>query len=245
MAQYRDRTFSKFDPTEPLTAQRQMTLHNVEVKRGDSVYDKVPDLSTEVCRRLWMTHHATYTKDYTPTAEQVTHGEGKEWMDEADGVSVVEGDNGWFTIQASWLGDGEKVRGAEAAETRATEVRSIGDTKGVSYAHTGGGWYSVTAPWLTEPEKVKGEDTAKARVAELIAGGKPETHLEEISATDALVLVSIEGEADDAEYVVNAPWLDAPERFVDPDAAEARQKALREAGPPEGWEPAVDGNTGE
>lgn len=40
--------------------------------------------------------------------------------------------------------------------------------------------------------------------------------------------------------IVNAPWLVQPETFADIDVAEARALELREAGPPEGWNPDED-----
>lgn len=170
--QYVDRTFGKFDPTKPLLAARQMTLLGHEVKGGDPISglkdaNDVP-IDVGVLTRLWMTRWAHYDEDFRPTPELETQGEGREWMDEADGVTVTEGDNAWYTIRAPWLGeDGEKVHGAEEAQVRAAELREAGDTKGVEYAHTGGGWYQVTAPWLPEAVKVKGEEAAKAKAVEL------------------------------------------------------------------------------
>lgn len=165
MGIYRPRSFGLFDPTKPLVAGRQMELGEHSLQGGDPIPDDVED---DIKRRLWMVEHAHYADDWTPTPEEVTHGEGLEWMDEAEGVSVSEGENGWYTISAAWLGeDGEKVHGLEAAEARAAELREAGDTKGVTYSHTGGGWYEVAAPWMETPVKVKGEDAAKAKAEEL------------------------------------------------------------------------------
>lgn len=242
MARYIDRTFRKFDASEPLVAKRQLTLLGEPVAKGEPIPDKV-DLA--VRRRLWMTRHADYKKDYTPTPEQETHGAGKEWMDEADGVSVTEGENGWFTIHAAWLGeDGEKVRGAEAAEARAAEVREEGDTKGISYAHSGGGWYLITGPGVPEDTKVKGEDAAKAKVKELreAASSAPAP----LSAEELSALVKVEADPEnEGEFIVSAPWLEGPERFADEGAATERQAAIREAGPPEGWTPSAETEAGE
>lgn len=52
----------------------------------------------------------------------------------------------------------------------------------------------------------------------------------------ASVLVTVE----DDKFVVNAPWIDAPEPFDTSEAAEARQAELRAKGPPDGWEPEAD-----
>lgn len=228
MVQYRDRTFGKFDVNKPLVAQRQMTLLGESLKPGDPLPEAT---DVGIGRRLWLSHHATYAEDFRPTAEQATHGSGREWMDEAEGVSVTEGENGWFTVHAAWLGEeGEKVRGAEAAEARAAEVRAEGDTKGITYAHSGGGYYLITGPGVPENTKVKGEEAAKAKVAELRAGAQPS----ETPETDH----KAEVEADGDDFLVKAPWLETPERFASEDDAKARADALNVAGPPEGWTPA-------
>lgn len=171
MGIYRERSFGLFDPSKPLVAGRQMTLDGEELQGGDPIST---DVDEGARRRLWMVEHAHYAEDWTPTPEvKVPESELKgevddTWMAEADGVTVEAGENGYYTIQASWLGeDGEKVHGREAALARAVEVRETGDTKGVTYAHSGGGWYEVKAPWLEEPVKVKGEDAAREKAVEL------------------------------------------------------------------------------
>lgn len=244
--QYVDRSFNKWDPAKPLVATRQMTLLGHEIAGGDPISDLKDandvDIDSGVLRRLWMTRWADYAEDLRPTAEEETHGEGREWMDDADGVSVTEGENGWYTIQAAWLGEeGEKVHGAEAAEARTLEVRTTGDTKGIDYAHSGGGWYLITGPGVPEGLKVKGEEAAKEKVKELREAGTTQPVIEPLEGHAALVLVTEE----DDDFIVSAPWLDAPERFADAAAAEARQAALREAGPPEGWEPSAEDTPGE
>jgi hypothetical protein len=173
MGFYRQRTFGSFDPAKQLVAGRQMTLHDDELNGGDPISMEVDE---GIRRRLWMTEWAHYEEDYTPTPELPSHGPDLAWMDEADGVTVVEGENGWYTITAPWLGEeGEKVHGAKAAETRAQELREAGDTKGVEYTHTGGGRYTITAPWLDEPIKVKGKEAAQAKAAELREQAPPPT----------------------------------------------------------------------
>lgn len=45
-----------------------------------------------------------------------------DWMEEANGVSVSEGKNGWYTITHA---DGEeKVQGEDAAKAKAEELRN-------------------------------------------------------------------------------------------------------------------------
>jgi hypothetical protein len=236
MAQYRDRTFAKFDPTKPLVAQRQMTLLGVEVGGGDPIAEDVP---TEVRRRLWMTHHATYAEDLRPTAEQEVHGPDLAWMDPADGVGVTAGDNGWYEVKADWAAEAEKVHGTEAAQARATELRTEGDDKGVKVEPGKGGWFVITAPGA-EPLKIKGKAAAAAKAQELRDAITP---AQPVSVEEAAALVVVT--PDDDEFLVTAPWLEGSERFADSEAAEARQAALRAAGPPEGWTPAADDHTGE
>lgn len=193
MSQYVDRTFGKFDPAKPLVATRQMTLLGHEVTGGDPISELKDDndvpIDSGILCRLWMTRWADYTDDYTPTPELETLGEGREWMDEADGVSVTEGENGYFTVHAAWLGEGdtrgtEKVHGVAAAEARTAEVRLLGDTKGVEFFHSGGGTFTVTAPWLEEPIKVKGKDAAEAQAQELREQAPPPAPPETPPAVD-------------------------------------------------------------
>jgi hypothetical protein len=182
MGIYRPRNFGSFDPSKPLVAGRQMPLNGKLLAGGDPI---PADTDEGIKRRLWMVEHAHYAEDYTPTPELKTHGEDLAWMDEDRGVTVTAGENGWHTITAPWLPEeGEKVRGAENAETRATELREAGDTKGVEYEHTGGGWYTITAPFLSEPIKVKGEEEAKAKAVELRETAPP-TGADDGTAPDA------------------------------------------------------------
>lgn len=240
--QYVNRTFGLFDTTKPVVATRQMTLLGHEVTGGQvisSLKDEndVP-IDSDVLRRLWLSRWADYESDYTPTPELETHGPGREWMDEAEGVAVTEAD-GVFTIRAAWLGeDGETVEGEEAAQDRAAEVRLAGDTYGIGYAHSGGGWYLITGPGVPADLKVKGEEAAKAKAEELRAAHRP---LEPVSETDALVVITVE----DDDFIVTAPWLEAPERFAEAEAADARQAELRQDGPPEGWVASAENPTGE
>jgi hypothetical protein len=171
MAQYTPRTFSAYDPSRELVASRTMTLMGADLTPGDPI--SLEAVSSEVRRRLWLSHYLDYKEDRRPTPEELELPEDLAWMNEADGVSATQGDNGWYTIQATWLGDeGEKVHGAENAQARITEIREKGDTKGVTATHTGGGWYEVKAPWLDDAVKVKGKDAADVAAQQLITDGK-------------------------------------------------------------------------
>lgn len=163
----RTRNYGMFDPAEPLVAGRQMTLLDAELKAGDDIS---MDVDAGIRRRLWMVEHAHYKRDWTPTPELADGGADRPWMAEADGVTVTEGENGWYLISAAWLPDGGvNVHGVEQAEVEAASIREEGDTKGVTYAHSGGGWFEVRGPGLDEPLKMKGEAAAKEKAAELRA----------------------------------------------------------------------------
>lgn len=174
------RTHAAFDPSRKLVAARRQTVHGHELNAGDAYpTDKkgealVPEGTR---RRLWVTHWATYSEDLRPTPVDETAKtapgeqdpditEDTAWMAEADGVSVTEGENGWYEVNASWLAEPEKAHGKDEAQAKAAELR---ETRGFSAAHKGGGRYEITGPGLAEPETVKGKDAAEARVAELRA----------------------------------------------------------------------------
>jgi hypothetical protein len=89
-----------------------------------------------------------------------------------------------------------------------------------------GGRYTITAPWLEQPEIVRGKANADARFAELTEQGAPLGFIEGGSA------VTVEG-GDGGWYVVDAPWLNEPEKLRGREAAEARQRELHEAGEPD------------
>lgn len=93
-----------------------------------------------------------------------------------------------------------------------------------------GGRYTITAPWLDEPLIVRGKVNAEKAFDDLKAAGPPK-ELDPVEGHAASVLITIEGE----KFIVNAPWLEAPEEFDDAAAAEARQGELRAEGPPDGW----------
>lgn len=175
---FKTRTSAAFDPAQPLVAGCRMTVQGNELNPGDPLPD---DLDNGVKRRLWLVRRAHYKQDFRPTPvdEQVKTApgeqdpaleEGDEWMVEADGVTVTEGDNGWYEIAAPWLSEPEKAHGKDAAKEKAAELR---ETRGFTSKHVGGGKYEITGPGLTEPESVKGKDAAESRVAELRAAPPP------------------------------------------------------------------------
>lgn len=204
MVQYVDRTFGKFDPSKPLRAARRMSLLDKELNGGELITGPkavVKDLDEGIARRLWMTRYADYDEDYRPTPEQEVPPEDQEWMAEADGVTVEAGENGWYTLKAAWLPEeGEKVRGIEAAQQRAAEVRETGDTKGFEAFHSGGGWYTITGPGIDpeEPIKVQGEEAANEKLAELRADASASRPADEPTDTKAAAEEGGEGDSTEA-----------------------------------------------
>jgi hypothetical protein len=91
------------------------------------------------------------------------------------------------------------------------------------------GSYTITAPWLAEPEVVRGKVNAEKRLAALREAGAPLGFIEGGSA------VTVEEGEGGGWYVVDAPWLDEPEKVQGREAAEARQQELHAAGEPDSY----------
>jgi len=182
MGVYRQRTYAGFDPSKQLVAGRQMMLLDALLQGGDKIS---MDVDEGIRRRLWMVEHAHYEEDWRPTPEVMVDPDKEQetesdlaWMDPLDGVTVTEGENGWYDVKADWAAEAEKVHGADAARERAIALREAGDDKGVTITHTGGGWYEVKAPWVEEAEKVQGKEAAEARADELRQQAPPPTPAE-------------------------------------------------------------------
>jgi hypothetical protein len=157
------------------------------------------------------------------------------WIAGGTQTTVSGGEGGWYEVTAPWLDEPEKVQGREAAEARQRELHAAGEPDshhGVTLTAGDNGWFEVKADWADEAEKVHGEEAARDRAAELRAEGAP-AEIEPVEGPAGQVLVTQEN---DEVWMVTAPWLDEPHRFTSVEAAEADQAAVREAGPPEGWE---------
>jgi hypothetical protein len=150
-----------------------------------------------------------------------------------DPVQVQGGDGGWFTVTAPWLEEPIKVRGTARANREADKLRREGEPPyhhGVAIHEGENGWWAVEADWMDEAEKVHGEEAARARAAELRAEGPP---------PDPRTSPTVTPPAEEGGmFIVNAPWLEEAVEFSDGTDAEAHLIALRDAGPPDGWEPA-------
>lgn len=98
------------------------------------------------------------------------------WIEGGSAVTVEGGEGGWFTIDAPWLEEAEKVQGRDAAETRQRELHAAGEPDtyaGVTLTAGDNGYYSVKADWLDEAETVHGAEAARTRAAELREEGAP------------------------------------------------------------------------
>lgn len=66
-----------------------------------------------------------------PAAEDATTEDADagddDWMEEADGVAVVNNGGGWFDVVADWLPQAQKVQGADEAKAAAEKLRAEGD----------------------------------------------------------------------------------------------------------------------
>lgn len=238
-----------FDNTQTLVSTRYGPVAGVYLKPGQALPD---DLDYRTRLSMWMSRRAVYQDNFTPTP----HAEGSPdaedaWMNLDRGYAVTELGGGWYAIKSATAAEddeGEKVQGADDAQGRAEDLRQAHENKGVLITAGKGGWHIVTAPWLAEPVKAQGADKAGAARDKLALAGPPEgwqasdgpltedqiaNWIKPVGETDALVVISIDGET----YTVSAPWLNQPETFDDPEAADNRQAELRAEGPPEGWKP--------
>lgn len=227
-----------FDIKKPLVAAREFTFAGDKYAKGDQFprLGKADSFNHRLIKRQYESLAVNHTAEADP----------------ADAPIQMTGPQGGrYTITAPWLEKPEIVRGKANADKRLAELTAEGAPLGfiaggseVTVEGGDGGWFEVNAPWLDEPEKVQGREAAEAR-QRFLHDGKPEgfkpksdddKELEEISETDALVIISIDGDA----YTLTAPWLEAPETFDNAEAADARQAEVRAAGPPEGWTPAPE-----
>lgn len=104
------------------------------------------------------------------------------WIAGGSEVTVEGGEGGWYTINAPWLEEAEKVQGRDDAEKRQREIHDAGKPEGwlepVDHPEVivsvGEGIWTVTAPWLDAFEDYDRVEDAEARQAQLRADGPPE-----------------------------------------------------------------------
>lgn len=145
--------------------------------------------------------------------------------------TTIEGPNegGWYHVDAPWLDEPAPYQGRERAEQAQRELHDAGEPAeyhGVTLTPGDNGWWEVSANW--DPDnvtKVQGEDKARELATLWRAQGEPR---DPVTVTP--------GDSDDV-FLITAAWLDQPESVEGQDAATARAAEIRDAGPPEGWEP--------
>lgn len=145
---------------------------------------------------------------------------------------TVEEQDGKFTVSAPWLDGPEEFDTRDEAEARQRELHGLGEPDlhhGVRLTDGGNGWFEVKPDW-GDTEKFEDGAAARSRATELREQGPPE--IEEVSPWEASVIVAIDGD----KFTVTAPGQE-PQTFDTAEQAETRQKELRAAGPPEGWQP--------
>jgi hypothetical protein len=228
-----------FDFDRPLVSRKFLTIQGADAEAGtiltgpDAKLD--PPLERGLAMRIWLSGQAVYATEFRPTPQETP-------QEEAERVVTMEATGGgWYLILAPWLGEGEKIRGKEAAEARYAEIVATGDTKGVTIeGPDGGGWYTITAPWLDEPTRIQGNDAAMVELAELRATGAPEgwhPETEEERAAreeakqkaEADALARIEADAAEKRAAEEAEAAAAEKAKADAEAKAAEEEAQRAA----------------
>lgn len=229
-----------FNIRKPLVAAREFIFAGEKYAKGDPFPRSAPvgSFNPQLIKRQYEAMAVNHVSD----------------GDEGPGglIKMTGPSGGRYTITAPWLDEPEVVRGKVPAEKRLAELTEAGPPLGfieggseVTVEGGEGGWFEVNAPWLSEPEKVQGREAAESRQREL-HDSKPadfDPDADRKAAYEAAIAIVpvTEGEGDDAVTTYQIAG-DPPETFETEELAKARQSELREAGPPEGWEPAAPDN---
>lgn len=119
------RTHAAFDPSRTLVARRQQTVHGFDIQPGKP-FPKDEEGNCLVpegtLRRLWVTYYADYAEDHKPTPVE---GDGPS-PEPVPEVTVNHAGGAMFEVKAPWASEPERVKGREAAETRAAELTAEG-----------------------------------------------------------------------------------------------------------------------
>lgn len=198
-----------FDPEQQLVSRRSQLLAGKQLSAGDKVSDKVP-LGTRM--KLWLSGRLDYEKDFRPTARTgpvpADTEKDASWLDRADGVEVIEGENGWYQIKAEWLDEVVSAHGEDKAKETAADLRAAPDYEraGLSIDHAGGGVYQISRnDEPIEDERVKGKDAAEARARELMGDDAgPPTPVSDIEVGSAVLIAQADHELDGREAEVEA-----------------------------------------
>lgn len=206
----------RFDPARDFVAARSFDYAEQQLQAGDPfVKDGVP------AYKLGNLYGARMI-DFAPEAEAAP-----------DPVQISGGEGGWYNVTAPWLESPIRVQGTARANREAAKLRREGEPPhhhGVGIEEGQNGWWAVKPDWLAEPISVHGEQAAREEAARLRSLGPP---------PDPRTSPTVTPPADEGGmFLVNAPWLEEAVPFADGTTAEAHRIALREAGPPAGWQPA-------
>lgn len=134
LEKFKARTVAAFDPERQLVAARRMTVEGKEIAATEDIPMKI---DAGARRRLWLVRHADYREDVLPTpvdpeAENALGETGRnaedarDWMAEADGVTVEGPKGSWYSIIADWLEEPVKAQGEDDAKAKAAELRAEG-----------------------------------------------------------------------------------------------------------------------
>lgn len=145
------------------------------------------------------------------------------------------------------IGRQYEARAIDHVDDGAAEGEAPDDQQVTMVAGPQNGRYTITAPWLAAPEVIRGKANADKRFAELTAEG--EALKAEAEASPPVINPDVKHPevlitTDGVIFTVSAPWLELTEEFGEEADAVARQTELREAGPPEGWDPEADASGG-
>lgn len=206
----------RFDPRRPLVAAVAMTYAGKQLAKGDPF--PTEGVAPHKLRILY-------------SSRRLEHGEAAAPADPFAPIGIESTPGGWYNLTAPWLDEPERVRGKVRAERRAAQLRDDGEPDyhhGVRVEEGENGWWSVQADWMGENAyNIHGEAAAREQAASLRAEGPPPDPRTDVTLVE-----------EDGDFIVNAPWLEEPWVFEDREDAETQVTLTREAGPPEGWEPA-------
>lgn len=208
----------RFDPRRPLVAARAFTYHGKRFAKDDPF--PTEGIDPRVRKKFY-------------EGRFLSHGEGTvaDQAAAADPVKLEPQPGGFYLVSAPWLDEPERIKGKAKAERRAAQLREDGEPDyhhGVAIEQGENGWWSVQADWMGDNAyNIHGEEAAREQAASLRAEGPPPDPRTDVTLAE-----------EDGEFVVNAPWLEEPLIFEDRADAETQVELTRDAGPPEGWEPA-------
>lgn len=161
-----------FDPAQPLVMGRFNTVNGFAITPGDPISitedPKAPgEVTVDSAVRLWSGGTFIYAKDARPTPVESP-------QDAARRLARMEDlGGGWYLITAPWMGEGEKLQGQEAAQTRFEEVIEAGQPAdfdpATAAANAAAGGASETTEGAGSGESGDKQPTVQERIDALVA----------------------------------------------------------------------------